>query len=63
MYNLILILLIFILIYYIFFSKESFTGFRRFGGLTEWVNNDNLFPYIFVSNKKNNNKLNKKCIN
>ena len=48
----ILLLLLLILLYYIFMIKESFTGFRRYGGLTEWKNKYNLFPFLFLDKKK-----------
>jgi hypothetical protein len=39
------LIIILIIIILLLLKKESFTGFRKCGGLTEFRNDTNLFPY------------------
>ena len=46
MYKIIIILVLLLLIILFNQNEENFTGFRKFGFLTEIENNPSLFPYI-----------------
>ncbi len=53
--NLIVFLLLLVLL--LSFTRENFTGFRKWGFLTETKNDTTLFPYVIHTRK-----IKRKCI-